>query len=172
MNGMMRSKSRFFKTHEDGRMLFYPWAYPGESFFIDDKHKKEITKFLIIIFFLSLLIMIGVDISAHYRFIDSFGSALIFMAAWVIFPLWYIYHMRVFTKKMEPFIPELKVMPAIFYILLFFLSIKILTIVMGFYAYQALPIVSTLIFIEGVYAVILICFLGLSIKNRGYFSTK
>ena len=33
----------FFKKDEEGRDIFYPWAYPGEAFYVDQKKEIQIT---------------------------------------------------------------------------------------------------------------------------------
>lgn len=167
-----KKESKIFRTHENGRILFYPWVYPGESFYVNEEQKDEISKVSFIIGCLMFLAIVGVNILAHYKFIDSFSTACVHAGIWVIFPFWYGYSMYCFTKNMEPFVPAKKSMPAIFYVLLFFLFIRMLTIVTGFYAYQTLPAVGILILIEGFYAIALITLISLAVKTKGYFLTK
>ena len=36
----------FFRKDEEGKDLFYPWGYPGEAFYVDDKQKRKISLFI------------------------------------------------------------------------------------------------------------------------------
>lgn len=164
--------SPFFREDEQGRILFYPWAYPGESFYVDGNKKKAISQFLYLLGFLVILDLVGSYLAVRYGFMDLYAKILTqIIIFWIIFPGWYCCQMYFFTKELQPYIPSKKITPKVFYILLLFLFVQILIIMAGIWAYPAMPSVLLVIGIGVLYSLVLSILVFLTVRNKGYYLT-
>lgn len=165
MKKLAKGKSFFFRN-EEGKNLFYPWGYPGTGFYVDEKQKKRIVRFLYTISFSLIVLFIASDLASRYELIDLYGKIIILNIAWIAFPAWYYYKIRIFTKDLVLNAVKIDKKPKIFYVLLFLLFIQFLNIISAIYAYAEAPaLISLALLVQGLYSLILVYFITLSIRK-------
>ena len=98
-----KKKDLFFHKTEDGQDLFYPWGYPGESFIISKKYKKNIK--LLYKILLSLFAIVGclLVVFEYYDILNIFSTSGILIVFMMANYLFYIISIYIFTKKLKSF---------------------------------------------------------------------
>jgi len=166
-------QSSFFRKDEEGRDIFYPWCYPGESFYIDSSQKKSINVFFYIFGFLFMLANIGVTFAAKYDLISLFVFFCLFTIVWTVFPFTYCAYMYLVTRNLTPYIPKQKVMPirSVYFLLAVLLGQVVFT-VLGIYVGHSNFSNLILLLLNGLYSLMLVYLIFLTFRNKGYYFTK
>lgn len=96
-----KNEKLFFRKAHDGRDLFYPWGYPGESFIIDQKQKHKIEFFVYgYFFFVSLWCISSVLLDKLNIISVATGNYLFLIFLMGLVPI-YALSMRIMTKGKE-----------------------------------------------------------------------
>jgi hypothetical protein len=93
-----KKENIFFRKADDGRDIFYPWCYPGEAFYINEKQKKKIGTFLFI-FDLTFISCFIIPEMFRTQLSNYINSDFIMAAAGMFFPVLYIFSMHLFRKN-------------------------------------------------------------------------
>lgn len=170
----LKQQSGFFRTDEQGKMLFYPWGYPGESFYIEERQKKQITVFFYIIASLFILSMMKIAYLPRDGVAELDTTLLLFTLNSFFFLFVYCGFMRLFTKNLKFYIDEKRVIPkGTIQALLIFLSLQILFTTIGVYYNHGSPLFTwVLVFVNSLFCILLIFLAIWTIRNKGYYFTK
>lgn len=160
----------FFKKDEEGRSLFYPWGYPGEAFFIDDKQKRSVSIFIysgFVLFALSIFAIIFLDIKdIHILYYSG-------LALFMFFPLLYLCGVHFFTKDLNAhLVPVEQPKKGSFFILIHIVGFQVLGMYMALNDKNLSPSVSlNLVALSAIYT-IYISFVLVTIGKKGCFFAR
>jgi hypothetical protein len=170
----LKQQSGFFRHDDEGKMLFYPWGYPGESFYVEKKHKKQITVFFYAITPLFILTMLNITYLPRNGVTELDTSLLFITIAFSFFLILYWGFMRFFTKNLEFYIDENKEIPkGTIYGLLIILVLQIIFTAIGIlHGHGSLLFTTMLVVVNGLYCLGLISLIIATYRNKGYYLTN
>lgn len=169
-----KQKSRFFRKDENGDEVFYPWGYPGEGFYVDEKQKRDIKIFLYLI--ISILFSGFVLWICTYQATNEDFNRTIFLftVSLTIFPMSYILFTYRFCRNLKPHISALRQIP-LRNILTILLTIffQFLFMIFGVYLNQGNSLLIVIFILSGgIYCGILLFILILTLQYKNYFLQK
>lgn len=170
----LEQQSGFFRTDEQGKMLFYPWGYPGESFYVEESKKKQITVFFYIIASLFILSVMKIAYLPRDGITELDTSLLLFTINSFFFFVFYCGFMRFFTRNLKFYVDEKKTIPkGTIQASFIFLSLQILFTTIGVYYNHGSPLFTSMLVLVNILFCILLIFLIIwTIRNKGYYFTK
>lgn len=96
----------FFRKVTDGRYLFYPWGYPGESFYISEQQQHKVNAFLSLLAASFLMSIVATIFFDSNRILIAPISDYLVAVVCMLLPIVYILFVRSFSKGKEFFIPS------------------------------------------------------------------
>ncbi len=154
----LEQQSGFFRIDEQGKMLFYPWGYPGESFYVEERQKKQITVFFYMVTPLFILSMMKIAYLPRDGVAELDTSLLLFTINFFFFLVVYCGFMRFFTRNLKFYIDKKKVIPkGTIQASLIFLSLQIFFTTIGVYYNHGSPLFTcVLVLVNSLFCILLI----------------
>lgn len=167
-----KHEPKFFRKDEEGKDVFYPWGYPGESFYINEKQKRKTAIFCYIFGFLFILFSMSPLFAASDYKIEIYTAFCLLTIVLIVFPLVYFCYMYFLIKKLQPYIPKTKATPVnTIYALLVLLFSQILFTALGVYISSSPLAAGGLVLLNGSYVLALIFLIILTFRTKGYYFT-
>jgi hypothetical protein len=170
MANQVSNKSFYFSKDTNGKDIFYPWQFPGEAYYLNEKHIKQIRLINNIIGMLMVAVFM---MSMHYNDSDSPPENSI-LGMWILILLYPVFSLIYFISLIT-YITKQKLLPAILAhqsrlpalvrILLTILIVEVLVILAALHFhpdYQAFKLMLILA------PLIDVSLIGLAIKTQGF----
>lgn len=103
-NQTHRNNNPFFHQDEHGHSIFYPWAYPGDGFYLELTQRKKVLAFCYSIYaFLCIFLLLSAYM--HYEDIITITTFTYFLTTvTVITSIAYIFGVYKLSRKLTPYI--------------------------------------------------------------------
>ncbi|MES9822822.1 MAG: hypothetical protein ABW127_00155 [Candidatus Thiodiazotropha endolucinida] len=169
MGKKKKRESFFFRKDEEGRKVFYPWGYPGEGFYVN---QRQINLIIISSCFLALLIIMGPSKGMFADFPNIITNILecLFAATQTIFPILYIAGMHLLSKDTRLYVLQKEIRPPKKRMALLWFSIVILQLTAVLIAPEELY--RTFIALSAVSILLTTYFFMKIRRTRGYYFSE
>lgn len=161
---------KFLGTDEESRDIFYPWGYPGESFFITKKQKKLLSTFEIKALAVIFLFSFGAS-----ELFNPKEAVFLYIAFIATVPIFYGAFVYCFTKGLEPNAFEKRTIgkPLVINNLFAGVGFYVLNLAAAIYFFPLVPLISGLLAgVSLIFTAILVFLIIFLKKTNGYILQK